>query len=552
MLNKLFVKNYALIRELELTFDRGLTIITGETGAGKSIILGALGLILGNRADTSTLLDKNEKCIVEGLFTIIENQHHSFFTDNDLDYSEKTVLRREITPNGRSRAFINDTPVTLDLMRELGTRFIDIHSQHETLMLGANTFQLGVLDSIASHNGILEEYSREYLKFKQIQKEFHELNELSGQNQADFDYFSFQLKQMDEAKLVPGEETDLKTEFEMLSHAGEIHDALAGSSNQISGDEGSILGRLYDIKRRVERIAGFYSIADDFVKRIEGMIVELNDMGYDMESRAGGLEADPSRLELVSARLDLLFSLMQKHRVEDITTLIKIREDFRIKVDMLSRGDERLEELEKLLDESIGHLSGFAAMISANRRDVADDAEGEMNSLLKQLGMPNARFQVKLSTLEAFAPKGKDHADFLFTANRQTNPENIGKVASGGELSRVMLSLKSLLSDNRSLPTIFFDEIDSGVSGEIATRVGEILAGMGKKMQVINITHLPQVAALGNRHYYVYKEDDGKSTITHIKLLNNEERLNEVARLLSGTEITNASLENARELMGIA
>lgn len=552
MLNKLFVKNYALIRELELSFDNGLTIITGETGAGKSIILGALGLILGNRADAAALLDKNEKCIVEGYFSINESLHKSFFSENDLDFAATTVMRREIAVNGRSRAFINDTPVTLDLMKELGTRFIDIHSQHETLMLAGNTFQLGVLDSFAQHNGLLDEYSREYIAFRSIQKEFRELQEQSGQNQADLDYYSFQLKQLDEAKLVSGEEETLRSEFEILSHAGEIHDALAGSASIISGEESSLLGSLYDIKRRLERIAGFYPSSSDFITRIEQVTVELNDMGNDMENRAGGIEADPSRLELISARLDMLFSLLQKHRVEDVNSLVEIRDQFRVKVDQLSRGDERMEELERLLDESITHLSRFASMISANRREVADEVEQEMNTLLQQLGMPNARFLVKLSTLDSFAPRGIDHAEFLFTANRQTSPENLGKVASGGELSRVMLSLKSLLSDNRNLPTIFFDEIDSGVSGEIATRVGEILAGMGKKMQVINITHLPQVAALGSRHYHVYKEDDGKSTITRIKLLSKEERLNEVARLLSGAEITRASLENARELMGDA
>ena len=552
MLNKLFVRNYALIRELELTFDQGLTIITGETGAGKSIILGALGLILGNRADASALLDKDDKCVIEGQFTISGSLHNSFFTDNDLDFLPNTVMRREISANGRSRAFINDTPVTLDLMKELGSRFIDIHSQHETLMLGGNLFQLGVLDSFASHNGLLEDYSKEFRRFREIQQEFHELSEKSGQNQADLDYYIFQLKQLEEAKLIQGEEDELKAEFDMLSHAGEIHDTLSGASTLISGDEGSMLGRLYDIKRRLERIAGFYSASDEFINRIDGVIIELNDMGNEIETMAGGIEADPSKLEHVSARLDLLFSLMQKHRVENVTGLVTLRNDFREKVDALSRRDERLEELEKLLDESIKHLSGFAGILSSNRREVADDVEGAMSALLKQLGMPNARFQVKLSTLDSFSPRGKDHAEFLFTANRQTSPENIGKIASGGELSRVMLSLKSLLSDNRSLPTIFFDEIDSGVSGEIATRVGEILAGMGKRMQVINITHLPQVAALGNRHYHVYKEDDGNSTITRIKLLNNDERLNEVARLLSGAEITSASLENARELMGIA
>lgn len=550
MLNRLFVKNYALILELELTFDKGLTIITGETGAGKSIILGALGLILGNRADTTALLDKEEKCVVEGHFTMANNYLEKFFSDNDIDFLPQAVMRREIGVNGRSRAFINDTPVTLDLMKELGAKFIDIHSQHETLMLGDNSFQIGLLDSFAGHKGILEEYSREYYKFRAIQKEHRELKEHAGQNQSDLDYYSFQLKQLDEARLVTGEEDELKSEHEMLTHAGEIHDALEGAALVIGGEELSVLNHLVDVRRKLERIAAVYTPAEELLSRLGAVIIEINDMGNEMAGLAGGIESDPSRLQLVEERLDLIYSLLQKHRVDRVSDLITIRDQLKLKVEGLSLGDERLEELERLLDESVNHLSGMASMISTNRKEIVEDVEKEMITLLQQLGMPNARFVVDISTLDVFGPRGKDHAEFLFTANRQTSPENIGKVASGGELSRVMLSLKSLQSDNRNMPTIFFDEIDAGVSGEIATRVGEILSSMGQKMQVINITHLPQVAALGSTHYHVYKEDDGKSTITRIKLLSKEERLKEIARLLSGTEITRASMENARELMG--
>jgi DNA repair protein RecN (Recombination protein N) len=550
MLNKIFIKNYALIRELELSFDGGLTIITGETGAGKSIILGALGLILGNRADSSALLDSEEKCIVEGHFTIDESRNYSFFIENDIDFSVNTVMRREIAVNGRSRAFINDTPVNLDQMKELGTRFIDIHSQHQTLMLGDNRFQLGVLDAFAGHNGMLTEYSREFLRFREIKREYDALKERAGQNQSDLDYFTFQLKQLDDAKLVAGEEESLKSDQEILSHSSEIYEALAGSAQLISGEEGSVLRQLVEVKRKMDRIKGFYPDTEELLIRLESVIIEINDLGNELEIKAGNIEADPDRLEKVTNRLDLIFSLLQKNRVEDVASLISIRDQSRKKVDDLSSGDEKLDKLQKELDEIIGHLSKVASSISANRTAVVSDVEDEMTNLLKRLGMPNGRFQVKLTTLDTFAPRGKDSAEFLFSANRQSPPESLAKVASGGELSRVMLSLKSLLSDNSNLPTIFFDEIDAGVSGEIANMVGEILAGMGKKMQVINITHLPQVAALGNRHYHVYKEDDGNSTITHIKLLSKEERLNEVARLLSGAEITKASIENAKELLG--
>ncbi len=549
MLRKLLVRNYALIRELEINFDKGFTVLTGETGAGKSIILGALSLILGNRADSSTLLDKSEKCIVEGLFDIDGDQAHEFFKENDIDDMTPVEIRREVIPNGRSRAFINDTPVTLDIMKELGSRLIDIHSQHQSLLLTSNQFQLSVIDSFADHTTLLDEYRAVYTEYKELEKEYGILAGEREKNMSDLDYFTFQLKQLDEAKLGEGEEKDLETEQEMLTHAGEINEALANSSLLINGDDYSAINKLHEVRRLLERIVSFYPDSDALLQRLESTIIELNDLGNEMNNRSFDIDSDPDRLEFVTQRLDTLNSLMQKHRAGDIKSLIKKREEIRNTVSGIETSDERLAELEKMLEKRLSRLNELANQISENRNYQIPAIEKRMNHLLVQLGIPNGRFEIKLVQKDYFSNFGRDHAEFLFSANKQILPENIGRVASGGELSRVMLSLKSLLTDNRSLPTIFFDEIDAGVSGDIATRVGNILSSMGENMQVINITHLPQVAAHGTMHYYVYKEDEEDSTITHIKLLDNKERLREVARLLSGNEITRASLDNARELI---
>ncbi|HUS87524.1 MAG TPA: DNA repair protein RecN [Bacteroidales bacterium] len=548
MLTRLYVKNYALIKELVLNFDQGLTIITGETGAGKSIIMGALGLILGNRADSTTLLDKSQKCIVEGAFRINDAVRQSL-SMNDVDIEDVTIFRREIVPEGRSRSFINDTPVTLEQMKEIGSRLIDIHSQHQALMLGDNSFQLGIIDSFASHTGLLTEYRNSYDRYRDLLREYNELEENAEKNKSDYEYFSYQLKQLEEARLYPDEENELKVEQELLSHAGEIHDSLAGSSEILSGDEMSVVSNLNEVRRILERIRTFYPDVEEILKRLEGSAIELNDLANETGNKAGKIEADPSRLEKVDERLDQLYSLMQKHRVESSSELIRLKDEIGSKVESLVTSDERLEEIKEMLDKNVSMLSEMASEISENRNSAMNEVEDEMSRLLKQLGMPNGRFGVRLTTTPTFTATGKDYAEFMFTANKQTLPENIAKVASGGELSRVMLSLKSLFTDNRNLPTIFFDEIDAGVSGEVATRVGEILALMGTRMQVINITHLPQVAALGHTHYYVYKEDDEASTITRIKLLNKKERLHEVARLLSGNEVTAASIANAKELI---
>ncbi|HCC71244.1 MAG TPA: DNA repair protein RecN [Bacteroidales bacterium] len=549
MLKKLFVRNYALIRDLEINFDRGFTVLTGETGAGKSIILGALSLILGSRADSSTLLDKSEKCIVEGQFDINRDDIHDFFIRYDIDDIIPLVMRREIIPNGRSRAFINDTPVTLDIMKELGDKLIDIHSQHQNLLLSSNQFQLDIIDSFAGHNVLLDEYRSVFEDYKKLEWEYKTLAGERDKRISDLDYYSFQLTQLDGAKLIEGEDKELEEEQELLTHAGEINEVLSGSSMLIAGDDYSAVKQLNEVRRMLERMVSYYPDSEELIERLESTIIELNDMGTEMNNKAFGIESDPARLEFITQRLDILNSLMKKHDAEDIKSLIEIREEIRNAISGIETSDERLSELDLMIDKRLRRLNELADQISENRNYQIPFIEKKMRDLLVQLGITNGRFEIRLVRKNDFSQNGRDHAEFLFSANKQSLPENLGKVASGGELSRVMLSLKSLLTDNKSLPTIFFDEIDAGVSGDVATRVGNILASMGQNMQVINITHLPQVAAHGTMHYNVYKEDEKDSTITHIKLLNKQERLREVARLLSGNKITRASLENARELI---
>ncbi len=549
MLKTLFVKNYALIKELEIGFDKGLTIITGETGAGKSILLGALGLILGQRADSSVQLDKSNKCIVESYFDLKGVDSQWFFEENELDFSETLVMRREISPGGRSRAFINDTPVTLDLMKELGSILIDIHSQHQTLMLGKNQFQLSIIDSFANHKNLLSSYSKTYRDFREKGKEYSALSEGYDKAQADFEYYNHQLKQLDEINLIAGEEIDLEKERDLLLHSEEVNEALSTASLALNGDEAATIPVLGDLKRRLEKIVEYLPESKGYLERLDSVAIELNDLANEMERKSGVVDSDPARLNILSERLDLLFTLMQKHRSESVVSLIEERESIRGIVDKISLSDERMTVLKSELNKLNEVLLETGRQISDNRAEIAPVVETKMSELLAALGMPNARFVINIHKLDDFGPDGFDHADFLFTSNKQVPPENLNKVASGGELSRVMLSLKSLLSDKMGLPTIFFDEIDAGVSGEVATRVGEILSKMGREMQVINITHLPQVAAHAEMHYFVFKEDNADSTITHIKLLDKNERLNEVARLLSGNEITRASLDNARNLI---
>jgi len=552
MLVKLFVQNYALIRELDIELENGLTIITGETGAGKSILLGALSLILGARADSTVLLDKNEKCIVEGTFRIDEYDLNDFFSANELDYESVTNLRREINPAGKSRAFVNDTPVTINLLKELGDKLIDIHSQHQTLMLSDNSFQLNVIDSFAGIAKLKVKYKTAWSAYIKLKKEYNIVKEKADRNKSDLEYYQFQLNQLQDAKLKQGEQEELEAEQELLAHAEEIKLALSGSSQLFNGEGLSILSMLREVKINLGKIRGFLPDGESLCMRTESSLIELNDLAGEIEKLATSIEADPQRLIMVNNRLDIIYSLIQKHRVSDLNALIIKKEEITDLIRSIVSGDERLSLLEELLNKEINTLKAISLEMSEKRMSVIPEIEMKITDLLKQLGMPNAKFRISIIRKSEFTSGGIDEADFLFSANKQIAPENLAKIASGGELSRVMLSLKSLLTRNNNLPTIIFDEIDSGVSGEVADKVGQILSGMGKYMQVVNITHLPQVASRGTKHYHVYKDDIDDSTFTRVKLLSHDERVLEVARLLSGSEVTETAIKNARELLKAA
>lgn len=549
MLIKLFVQNYALIKELDVELENGLTIITGETGAGKSILLGALSLILGTRADSSVLLDKNEKCIVEGTFRIEDHELNEFFISNELDYETSTTLRREINPAGKSRAFINDTPVTVNLLKELGDRLIDIHSQHQTLMLHDNSFQLNLIDSFSGTAKLKSKYRETYSSYRKVKKEYNALKEKADKNRTDLEYYQFQYNQLEEAKLNKGEQTELEKEQELLSHSEEIKLALATSSNLFFTEGISILSMLREVKTNLTRIKVFLSESENLLSRTESTLIELDDLAAEIEKLSISIEADPQRLALVNDRLDNIYSLIQKHHVNNLDELIIRKDEIKDLINSIVSSDERLNEMEALIDKEVNSLKTISVEISDKRKSVLPEIESRIIALLKQLGIPNAKFRISLTHLQEFTPTGIDQADFLFSANKQIEPENLAKIASGGELSRVMLSLKSLLTKNNNLPTIIFDEIDAGVSGEVADKVGQILSAMGKYMQVINITHLPQVASRGTRHFHVYKDETDNSTFTRVKLLSPEERILEVARLLSGSEVTETAIKNARELL---
>ena len=552
MLTRLSVRNYALIRELDVELENGLTIITGETGAGKSILLGALSLILGNRADTSVLLDKSEKCVVEGLFRIDGYDLEEFFLNNELDYEVTTILRREINPAGKSRAFINDTPVTVNQLKEIGSRLIDIHSQHQTLMLADNNFQLNVIDSFAGTIAQKAGYRSAYAGYRKIIKEYAGLKEQSDKNISDLEYYQFQLNQLEEARLRKGEQEELEREQELLAHAGEIRLALETSSALLQSEEASIVTKLRDVRSAISKISSFLPGGEELVSRLESLYIELDDLACEIEKASSKVEADPGRLAKVDERLDLIYSLTRKHRVQNLDELILKEDEIKGLIRSAGSAGERLQEMERMIAEEETSLRATAEQMSQKRKAVLPEVERRITDLLRQLGMPNGKFRIELSQSSSLSPTGTDYADFLFSASRQVPPENIAKIASGGELSRVMLSLKSLLTRNMNLPTIIFDEIDAGVSGEIADKVGQILSRMGKYMQVVNITHLPQVASQGSRHYHVYKDESGDETITRIRLLSDSERIMEVARLLSGSEITETAIKNATELLNAA
>ncbi len=553
MLKSLFIRNYALIDELEMTFGPGLTILSGETGAGKSIILGALDLITGKRADTSVLMDGQKKCVVEAEFDVRAYGLEDFFREADLDYEETTTVRREISPAGKSRAFINDTPVTLNVLQRLGAGLIDIHSQHQGLLLSSGAFQLKVLDAFTGRGELLDEYRRTWEKYRTVEKRYAELREVSKKALADLDYYKFQFEELETAALREDEQEVLEQEADLLDHAGEIKTVLLGAWHTLQENEqGAVVSRLKEILSSLDRISSYLPEVKEYMERIESAYIDLKDLASELEVRGNDIEYDPVRAEEVRERLNMIWHLEEKHHVKDIAGLLRLQEELAGKIGRIASYDEEIAVAERELSALKEKVWALGGELSQVRAAVTGKIEEAVVSLLHELGIPAARFIIDIQRGEAPGASGFDRVSFLFSANTETPPREIGKVASGGELSRLMLSLKSLLTETSGLPTIIFDEIDAGISGDIADRAGEIIARMGEHMQVINITHLPQIASKGRDHFLVYKTEENGKTRTRVKKLSPEERVTEIAKLLSGRELSEAAFLNARELMGIS
>ncbi|MFC2104494.1 DNA repair protein RecN [Bacteroidota bacterium] len=549
MLQSIYIQNYALINELEIEFNNGLNIITGETGAGKSILLGALSLVLGQRADTNVLKDKTRKCVVEAKFQIKQYKIKGFFKENDLDYEDLTTIRREITINGKSRAFINDTPVNLPVLKDLSNNLIDIHSQHENLLLGDDHFQLSLVDSFANHQELLDNYKYKFEEFNILTSEYKKLVDNAEKAKSDLDYYQFQFDQLESLKLVEGEQAELENELEQLNHAEEIKIKLSESNHFLFNEELSIISSLKQTKTAIESISRYLKEGNDLVNRIDSAFIELQDINSEIEQLNEKIEHDSTKIEFIRERLDNIYSLEQKHKVSTVKELITIKEELQQKIDRINSYDFETEKIKKQLSQLNSELTNLTRQISENRKSIIPKIESKIIEMLKQLGIPNANFKVEQIPTEEFLPTGKEIIRFLFSANKNVALEELSKVASGGEISRLMLSLKSLIVETSTLPAIIFDEIDSGTSGEIADKMGLIIKRMSENMQVINITHLPQIASKGDYHYLVYKKDNQETTNTYIKLLKQEERISEIAKMLSGEALTEAAIQNAKVLL---
>jgi len=548
MLTRLTIANYALITSLNVEFQKGLNSVTGETGAGKSIILGALGLILGNRADLSVLKQKEEKCIVEGSFNVGHYHLESFFEENDLDYDQLTILRREITPSGKSRAFVNDTPVNLKVMRELGLKLIDIHSQHQNLELGNQKFQLTLVDTVAGSEKILREYKQIYSAFISLQNELKEVTEKSEQAAADLDYFQFQFNQLEEANLQNDEQQELESELEQLTHAEEIKSAFLEIQKLLDSEHFSAIQNLKESHRLLLNISDFMTGVPELTARLESCQIELKDILDETELLADKIEHNPARIEEINERLNLIYSLQQKHHVATVQELIELRNSFEEKISRVTGFEDEIKALKEKLEKTKKELNQKATELTEVRRNSFKKIEKSVVNDLNQLGMPKSRFAIQHEYLPDFTPDGKDAVAFLFSANSDVAPAEISKIASGGEMSRLMLAIKNILRTSKALPTVIFDEIDSGISGEIALKMGTILREFAKSTQIINITHLPQIAAKGDAHFVVYKYEKGGKTYTSVRQLEAGERIEELAKMVGGDEITENTLKTAREL----
>lgn len=552
MLRSLYIQNYALIEKLDISFGAGFSVITGETGAGKSIILGAIGLLLGQRAEVKAIRQGASKCVIEARFDISAYGMEPFFEENELEYEEECILRREVYASGKSRAFINDTPASLVQMKELGEQLIDVHSQHQNLLLNKEGFQLNVLDILSHNDEQLSAYQSLYREWKQAQQDLADLIARAEQNKADEDYIRFQLEQLEEADLSAGEQEELEQETDTLSHAEEIKAGLFRVGQLLTSDEGGLLAGLKESLNTMLGLQKVYSPATELAERLESTYIELKDVSQEVSSQEEDVEFNPERLEEVNDRLNLIYTLQQKHRVTTVEELLALTEEYAAKLAAITSYDERIGELTILCDTLYNKVKKQAAVLTKARTGAAREVEKQMASRLIPLGMPNVRFQVEMGMRKELGVHGEDTVNFLFSANKNGALQSISSVASGGEIARVMLSIKAMIAGAVKLPTIVFDEIDTGVSGEIADRMADIMQEMGEQdRQVISITHLPQIAARGCAHYKVYKQDNETETNSHIRRLADEERVEEIAHMLSGATLTEAALNNAKALLGI-
>ena len=551
MLKHISIRNYALIESVEVDFTSGFSVITGETGHGKSVFLGAVSMLLGQRSDVKAIREGADKCIIEGCFDISGFGLQPFFEENEIDYDDECIVRRELTASGRSRVFVNDTPVGVTQLKEIGAKLIDIHSQHQNLLIADKNYQLSVLDTLADDKLLLDRYSKEYNAYLSLVREIERMKEELEKSRRDEEWLRFQMNELESASLKDGELEELEQEVQELSHSEEIQAALYGACNAIDSDErGSLLTALRDASSALSRIASHYGAAEELSERLESNYIELKDCCSEMMQRAERVQFAPDRLEFVERRIALIYDLQKKHRVATVGELIALYNDISARLERISCGDDDIKDAEKQLSAWRAGMADIAGELTEKRRQSAERLKNDITAILVNLGMPMIRFEVDMKRTSDFTSNGVDSVNFLFSANSSSAPQPLCDVASGGEMSRVMLALKSLIASQRNQPTLIFDEVDTGVSGVIAERMGRLMQQMGgANRQVLSITHLPQVAALGVNHYKVYKEETEKGTITNMIKLDQQERVREIAQMMSGEQLTDAAVENASLLL---
>lgn len=549
MLKQLHISNYALIDELDVSFKSGFNVITGETGAGKSILLGALGFAMGDRADTNVLYDKDKKCVVEAQFALVDDSLRPLFEDNDLDFETECLFRRELNPQKKSRAFINDTPVPLQTMKAIGDQLVDIHSQHDSLLLTNPDFQLRLMDNIAQNGPVLSNYQTEYGNYNILNQKLNDLKETATKNSAENDYLKFQLGELDKANLKENEYADIEQTLSMMENAEEIKSLLVTANGLMENSETAILGQFNELSSTLSRLKHLLPDTESLQERVDNLKIELKDIAYDLRRKEDGTQFDEAQLQSLQERYDLLSRLMMKHRVKEFGELITLRDGLKEKVNAFENIDEAIAQTEKALEESKKRLTKHAKELHDRRCQAAVTFSEKVETLVRQLAMPFAQFIVGVESQTCFSSKGCDEIRFLFTANKGIAPDDLRRVASGGELSRLMLSIKSAVSSYNYIPTLIFDEIDTGVSGEVAAKIGSIMRQMGHSLQLISITHLPQVASQAEHHYYIYKDNEGMRSQSIIRVLSTEERITEIAKMLSNDKVTPEALRAAEVLM---